>query len=75
MRSSCARSAAPALNVPSADRIAVEAGEDFSVRVRFERDMAAEPGGNSALAQPVALALFADARKPEMTLRYGGELD
>ena len=26
------------------DRIAVEAGEDFSVRLRFEGDMAAEPG-------------------------------
>ena len=29
-----------------ADRIAVEAGDDISVRMRFERDVTAEPGGN-----------------------------
>ena len=29
-----------------ADRIAIEAGDDFSVRVRFEPDVTAEPGGN-----------------------------
>jgi hypothetical protein len=27
------------------DRMAIEAGDDFSVRVRFERDVTAEPGG------------------------------
>ena len=38
--------------------MAVEAGDDFSVRVRFERDVSAEPGGQELPAQPVALALF-----------------
>ncbi len=28
-----------------ADRVAIEAGDDVSVRVRFERDVTAEPGG------------------------------
>ena len=28
-----------------ADRMAVEAGDDFSVRARFERHLTAEPGG------------------------------
>jgi hypothetical protein len=27
------------------DRMATEAGDDFAVRVRFERDVTAEPGG------------------------------
>ena len=31
-----------------ADRMAIEAGDDFSVRVRFERDVTAEPGGKVA---------------------------
>ena len=28
-----------------ADRMGTEAGDDFAVRVRFERDVTAEPGG------------------------------
>ena len=41
-----------------ADRIAIEAGDDFSVRARFERDVTDEPGGKGLPAQPVALSLF-----------------
>ena len=46
-----------------ADRIAIEAGDDFSVRVRFERDVAAEPGGNGCAARSVALCFVPGARK------------
>ena len=31
-----------------ADRIAIETGNDFSVLVRFERDVTTEPGGDSS---------------------------
>ena len=30
-----------------ADRMAIEAGDDFPVRARFERDVTANSGGNS----------------------------
>ncbi len=46
-----ARSATPALN-SQADRIAVEAGDDFAVRARFERDVTAEPGENGRRRDP-----------------------
>ena len=47
-----------------ADRMAIEAGGDTSVRVRFERDVTAEPGGNVAGA--VRRPLFVPgARKPD----------
>jgi len=40
-----------------ADRITLEANGDFSLRLRFERDVAAEPGGNILLARLLALSL------------------
>jgi hypothetical protein len=56
-----------------ADRMAIEAGDDSSLRVRFERDV-------TALAETVDGAarrpLFVSAvRKPGDDLRYGGVLD
>ena len=36
----CARA-----ELSQADRMGTEAGDDFAVRVRFERDVTAEPGG------------------------------
>ena len=57
-----------------ADRMAIEAGDDFSVRVRFERDMTAEPGGKSWRRSPSPSLYFGSAQAG-MTLRYGGELD
>jgi hypothetical protein len=35
-----------------ADRMAIEAGDDFPVRVRFERDVTAKSGGNSWRRSP-----------------------
>ena len=35
-----------------ADRIAVEVGDDFSVRMRFERDLTAQPSGNGRWRGP-----------------------
>jgi hypothetical protein len=40
----CARRCA-ATELSEVDRIAVEAGDNVSVRARFERDVAEEPGG------------------------------
>ena len=48
-----------------ADRIAIEAGDDVSVRLRFERDVTAQPGGKwSGVAQPRP-RLVPGARKPD----------
>ena len=57
-----------------ADRIAIEAGDDFSVRVRFEPDVTAEPGGNSCRRGPSPL-LWSGSAQAGITFRYGGELD
>ena len=57
-----------------ADRIAIEAGDDFSARVRFERDVTAEPGGNGCRRCSAALSLFRE-RASRMALRYGDESD
>ncbi len=45
-----------------ADRMAIEAGDDFSVRVRFKRDMTAEPGGNSCRRGPSPSFYFGSAQ-------------
>ena len=52
MRSSCARSAALALNFPKPTEYAIEAGDDVSARLRFERDVTAKPGGKSCRRCP-----------------------
>ena len=57
-----------------ADRIAIEAGGDFSARLRFERDVAAEPGGKSCRRCP-SPSLWSGSAQAGMTLRYGGEAD
>ena len=58
MRRSCARSAAAALNVPKPTEWPSKVATIFPRGVRFERDVAAEPGGSSWTAQPVALSFF-----------------
>ena len=55
-----------------ADRMTIEAGGDFSVRVRFERDVSCGAGRKQLPAPPVALLFIPGARKPR-TLRSGGE--
>ena len=57
-----------------ADRIAIEAGDDFSVRVRFERDVTAEPGGKSCRRSP-SPSLCSGSAQAGMTLRSGDEAD
>ena len=53
-----ARSAARRAELSQADRIAIEAGDDFSARPRFEGDVAAEAGRKALPALPVAHSLF-----------------
>ena len=45
-----------------ADRIAIEMGDDFSVLVRFERDVTAEPGGDSQRRSPSPSLYFVSAQ-------------
>ena len=56
-----------------ADRIAIEASDDFSVGARFERDVTAEPGGNSWRPSPSPSLCFGSAHAE--ALRYGDESD
>ena len=56
-----------------ADRIAIEAGDDFSIRVRFEPDVAAEPGGNSS--RRGRSHAWSGSAQAGITFRYGGESD
>src|SRR4051794_3997027 len=42
-------------DLSQADRMAIEAGGDVSVRVRFKRDVTAEPGGQRCRESPSPL--------------------
>ena len=57
-----------------ADRIAIEAGDDFSVRVRFERDVTGGAGRKQLPARPSHSLWFRSAQAG-ITFRYGGESD
>jgi hypothetical protein len=57
-----------------ADRMAIEAGDEFSVRVHFERDVTANPGGKSCRrSRPPSL--YSGSAQAGMTIRSGGEPD
>ena len=57
-----------------ADRMAIEARDDISVRERFERDVRAQPGGNDRWRDPPPFLFFGSAHAG-MTLRCGGETE
>src|SRR5208337_3374924 len=57
-----------------ADRMAIEAGDDFSVRLRFEPDVTAEPGGNSC-RRGRSDSLWSGSAQAAIAFRYGGESD
>ena len=56
-----------------ADRIAIEAGGDTPVRLRFERDVTAQPGGNAGCRGPPPF-VFSGSAQAGMTLRCGEEM-
>ena len=58
MRRSCARSAAPALNVPKPTEWPSKQATISPVRLRFERDVTGEPGGKRCRRGAVALLWF-----------------
>jgi hypothetical protein len=59
-----------------ADRIAVEARQDVSTPVRFERDMTEEPGGHtSRFSAPGPLCFEIGSAQYGMSLKYAGEAD
>ena len=49
-----------------ADRMAIEAGGDVSVRVRFKRDVTAEPGGQRCRHGPSLLRYGAASHGPQV---------
>jgi len=57
-----------------ADRMAIEAGDDVSAGARFERDVSAEPGGESC-RRSSSPSLCSGSAQAGMTLRSGGEAD
>ena len=57
-----------------ADRMAIEAGDDVSVRARFERDVSAEPGGESC-RRSSSPSLCSGSAQAGTTLRSGDEAD
>ena len=57
-----------------ADRMAIEAGDDFSVRLRFEPDAPAEPGG-SFCRRGRSHSLWRGSGQAGIAFRYGGESD
>ncbi len=54
--------------------MAIEAGDDISVGVRFQHDMTAQAGGNGRWRDPPP-SLFSGSAQAGMTLRYGGETE
>lgn len=56
--------------LPEPHRIAVEAGGNPPVRLRFKRDVAAKTGGNDGWRDP-APSFFSGSAQAGMPLRYG----
>src|SRR6476469_2382103 len=54
--------------------MAIEAGDDTSVRVRFERDVTAQSDGNGRWRDPPS-SVFSGSAQAGMTLSYGGETE
>jgi hypothetical protein len=54
--------------------MALETGEDTSVRVHFERDVSAQSGGNGRWRDPPSIPFSGNAHA-SMTLKYGGETE
>jgi hypothetical protein len=63
----------PGAELSQANRMAIEAGDDVSVRARFERDVSAEPGGESC--QRSSPSLCSGSAQAGTTLRSGDEAD
>jgi len=57
-----------------ADRIATEAGDDFSVRAHFKPDVTGEPGGNRR-RRGRSHSLWSGSAQAGITIRYEDESD
>jgi hypothetical protein len=57
-----------------ADRVSIEAGDDFSIRLRFKPKVPAEPGGNSC-RRGRSHSLSCGSGQAGIAFRYGGESD